>query len=305
MIKYNVLIVYDVPGWAYHSKAEALKKYAPEDFSVGICVASSFKELLNKEKFDLVFFLPFSHVNRLRAYCNQIDINPLILTSFNVGWGYANNWLEDAQISADAVIINNYRMWDKAGRLENTYYLPNGVDRDIFKCDATIADRRPKALWCGSEFHRKIKGYDDILLPLKERLKDYDLHLDLRLVNSTGTVKYSRQQMTRWYNAGTIYVCASLAEGTPNPALEAASCGCTIVSTPVGNMPELIEQGVNGYIVKWDVEAFLQHILQAVKQQIILSHNMLGAIQSWGWNARSKEFYELFRKLIEERRRKG
>jgi len=107
--------------------------------------------------------------------------------------------------------------------------------------------------------------------------------------------------MAQWYNTGTVYVCTSLAEGTPNPALEAASCGCTIVSTPVGNMPELIEHGVNGYIVKWDVEAFLEHALTAINHQAALAQNMLKAIESWNWAERSKEFYNLFRKLIEIR----
>jgi glycosyltransferase involved in cell wall biosynthesis len=104
--------------------------------------------------------------------------------------------------------------------------------------------------------------------------------------------------MAQWYNTGTIYICASLAEGTPFPALEAAACGCTIVSTPVGNMPELIQHGVNGFIVRWDVDAFLDHILIAVNHQTVLSQNMLKAIQPWTWRQRGKAFYDLFRKLI-------
>jgi glycosyltransferase involved in cell wall biosynthesis len=299
MTKYNILIVYDVRDWAYHFRAKALMKYAPEDFSVTI--SSSFKELLHEEDFHLVFFLPFSHVSQLTEYCNQIGKNPSIVTSFNIGWGYANNWLEQAREYSDAVIINNFQMWDKSGRLPNTFYLPNGVDRDIFKYEVPVENRKPRLLWCGSEFHRKIKGYNDILIPLRDRLKNHSLQLDLRLINSTGRIKYSRYQMAQWYNTGTVYVCASLAEGTPNPALEAASCGCTIVSTPVGNMPELIEHGINGYIVKWDVEAFLEHALTAINHQAALSQNMLKAIESWSWAERSKEFYSLFRKLIEIR----
>ncbi len=297
--EYNILIVYDVDGWAYHFRSQALMKYAPKDFSVTI--ASSFKELLHKEDYHLVFFLPYCHVNQLRAYCNQIGKNPVIVTSFNVGWGYANDWLEQARKYSDAVIIINFRMWDKSGGLPNTYCLPNAVDRDIFKYEVPIENRRPRLLWCGSEFHRKIKGYDDILVPLKDRLKNYDLQLDLRLVNSTGPAKYSRQQMARWYNTGTIYLCASLAEGAPNPALEAASCGCTVVSTPVGNMPELIRHGVNGYIVEWEVEAFLEYVLKAVNHQATLTQNMLKAIEPWSWEERSKDFYNLFRELIKAR----
>ena len=299
MTKYNILIVYDVHGWAYHFRAEALMKHAPIDFSVTI--SSSFKELLHKKDYDLVFFLPFSHISQLRAHCNQIGKNPVIVTSFNVGWGYANNWLEGAREYSDAVIIANFQMWDKSGRLPNTFYLPDGVDRDIFKCEVPVENRKPRLLWCGSEFHRKIKGYDDILIPLRDRLSNYGLQLDLRLISSTGQAKYSSQQMARWYNTGTIYLCASLAEGTPLPVLEAAFCGCTIVSTPVGIVPELIEHGVNGYIVKWDVEAFLEHALAAIDHQAILTQNMLKSIESWSWAEKSKDFYNLFRKLIEIR----
>ncbi len=43
-----------------------------------------------------------------------------------------------------------------------------------------------------------------------------------------------------WFNAGTSFVCANETAGTPNPALEAAVCGCTDVTTGVGNMPALI-----------------------------------------------------------------
>jgi len=299
MPKYNILIVYDVPDWAYYFRAKALMKYAPEDFSVTI--SSSFEELLNERDFHLVFFLPFSHISQLKEYCNQTGRNPVIVTSFNVGWEYANDWLEQAREHSDAVIINNFQMWDKSGRLPNTFYLPNGVDRDIFKYEVPVENRPPRLLWCGSEFHRKIKGYDDILIPLKEKLKNKGLELDLRLVKSNGPIKYSIQQMAQWYNTGKVYICASLAEGTPNPALEAASCGCTIVSTPVGNMPELIEHGTNGYIVKWNTESFLEHALEAINNQALLTQNMQKAIEAWSWANRSREFYSLFRKLIEIR----
>ena len=107
-MKYHILIVYDVPNWAYHFRAEALMKYAPEDFSVTI--SSSFKELMHKKDYHLVFFLPFVHVHQLTEYCNQIGKNPVIATSFNIGWGYGNNWLGEAMEHSDAVIINNFQI---------------------------------------------------------------------------------------------------------------------------------------------------------------------------------------------------
>jgi glycosyltransferase involved in cell wall biosynthesis len=43
-------------------------------------------------------------------------------------------------------------------------------------------------------------------------------------------------------------VCASNMDGTPGPALEGAACSTALLSTPIGNMPSFIVNGVNGYL---------------------------------------------------------
>ena len=298
MVKNKILIVYDVPNWAYHFRALALQKFAPEDFEVTITPV--FKKLIQENTYDLVFYLPFSYIGRLRDYCTVLGKHPIYVTSYNVGWGYANAWLANAMKPSHLIVINNYEMWDKAGRLPGTCYIPNGVDRTIFKSTNPPEKRKPKLLWCGSTFHKRVKGFDDILLPLQSRLeKEFKIEMDLKLTDSSGKTKLTQQQMADWYNTGTVYVCASFVEGTPNPALEAASCGCSIISTPVGNMPELVKEGQNGYIISTRI---LQHFVDAVglaiSNQETLCKNMLNTIEGWDWSSRSKEFYELFRKLI-------
>jgi len=46
-----------------------------------------------------------------------------------------------------------------------------------------------------------------------------------------------------------IYVCMSSFEGGPIPAMDAMARGCVILSTCVGQMPELIQNGENGFIL--------------------------------------------------------
>ena len=53
---------------------------------------------------------------------------------------------------------------------------------------------------------------------------------------------------------------ASTVDGTPNPALEAASCGLPILSNRIGNMPEFIEQGVNGFLVRRHIEDYAEKL---------------------------------------------
>src|SRR5262249_3208239 len=135
------------------------------------------------------------------------------------------------RFEADLWIFNNQTTWDGTGRLPRTCMIANGVDLDIFTTRRPPADRRPKVLWIGSEFYRRLKGYDDIMIPLRERLAARDIECELLLVDSHSPQKRTQAQMAEWYNDGTVLVCASQSEGTPNPALEAAACGCTVVST--------------------------------------------------------------------------
>ena len=55
-------------------------------------------------------------------------------------------------------------------------------------------------------------------------------------------------------------------------------------------MPELIEHGINGYIVKWDIEAFLEHSLAAINHQAALTQNMQKSIESWNWGEKNRNF---------------
>ncbi len=59
----------------------------------------------------------------------------------------------------------------------------------------------------------------------------------------------------QFYRRISVYVCASLNEGTPNPVLEALACGRPVITTRVGITDQLVEQGVNGCFVERSAEA--------------------------------------------------
>jgi glycosyltransferase involved in cell wall biosynthesis len=105
--------------------------------------------------------------------------------------------------------------------------------------------------------------------------------------------------MAAWYNGGTILVCASETEGTPNPALEAAACGCVPVSTRVGTLVELVRNGENGYLVERSVDGLLAGVLAAIERYPALARQLQRDISNWSWKVRSQDYYDVFRRVLE------
>lgn len=54
------------------------------------------------------------------------------------------------------------------------------------------------------------------------------------------------EDLAEIYRRSRVVVCASTCEGGPRFTVEALACGTPVVSTPVGMMKELVEDGVNG-----------------------------------------------------------
>ena len=68
------------------------------------------------------------------------------------------------------------------------------------------------------------------------------------------------------YQQADIYVLPSYNEGLPMSILEACNYGLPIVSTPVGGIPEIIEDGTNGFLVKpGDVKALEERLLRLIE----------------------------------------
>ncbi|MDX1972288.1 MAG: glycosyltransferase family 4 protein [Candidatus Sumerlaeia bacterium] len=66
-------------------------------------------------------------------------------------------------------------------------------------------------------------------------------------IHITGFV--SREDLPSFYCGLDYYLCLSRLEGGPYPVLECMSCGVPVISTWVGSVINLIEDGISGWIV--------------------------------------------------------
>ena len=84
----------------------------------------------------------------------------------------------------------------------------------------------------------------------------------LGLSENVNYVGYKSQAEVRDYLQQTdVFVLPSLAEGVPVVLMEAMASGVPVVATQVGGVSELVDSGVNGYLVPpSDVAALTEHI---------------------------------------------
>jgi teichuronic acid biosynthesis glycosyltransferase TuaC len=73
--------------------------------------------------------------------------------------------------------------------------------------------------------------------------------------------KKDNSELPLWLNACDIFVFPSHYEGLPNSVMEAMACERPVVATNAGGIPEIVEEGVTGYLVKvGDVESLVLKI---------------------------------------------
>ena len=150
--------------------------------------------------------------------------------------------------------------------------VPNGVETNRFKPVERTSNSKVKILFIGRLIPRK--GFQRVVraLPRVNELTEKPFEIEVvgtgeaqadldkvasslgvsELIHYVGTVPYDRLEKS--YQYADIFVLTSLSEGMPSVILEAMGCGLPIVASDVGGNNELVEEGVNGYLIKGDDE---------------------------------------------------
>jgi glycosyltransferase involved in cell wall biosynthesis len=185
------------------------------------------------------------------------------------------------------VSVNNNILFNIFSKNIKVYYLPNGVDINFFT--PSYKGFNPKNIligWVGN-VDRKTKNYQEIVKPLAKRTQD---NVCIKTIKTSKSKPYifNLREMRTFYNSLDFFLVSSNTEGTPNPALEAASCGLPLISTRVGNMPDLIVDRENGFFVNPVLSEFQKVIkkisLISCSEYYDLHNCMLERIKNWSWD---------------------
>jgi glycosyl transferase family 1 len=288
----RVCVIIDLEGWAYERRARILQKYA----APGWVVTYGFEP--PREPVDLILLLNLQALEGVMDAVASLTPRPKVIGAINAGWPRRVELIGPLLDTCDHLLFINREYFLKVGSLPRTHWISHGVDTSCFRPKAVPRSGLVRVLWIGSTNHAEVKGYWEILQPLSVRLQERRIETDFRLVDAR-LPTFSPDGIVEWYHSGEIYVVASRSEGTPNPALEAAASGLVVVGTPVGVLPELIVDRVNGVLVaERSVSAFVDAIEYGVSHRQRLVGAMQETIRSWDWQIRAAEYFGLFDAIL-------
>ncbi|MEX0717773.1 MAG: glycosyltransferase family 4 protein [Planctomycetaceae bacterium] len=272
----RLLLVYDVEGWAWHRRALDLLKSAPAGSELAAVSAAEYAALPEVElaRFDALFLCSWSADPRRfagRKVClvanHGIEFDPWPCRLPGHGGACDHRGHDWRAVCAtprrnrreaarrlpgfDGVIALNRELAASAAQLNpRTRFLPTGIDGEVFaprSVPRADPSQKLRVGWCGQRVagEPNQKGYDWVLAPVRERCAGF---CDF-LVNARGhSEALGREEMVTWYDGIDVFLCTSISEGTPTTAMEALSCGRPVVSTAVGEMPVLVEDGRTGFL---------------------------------------------------------
>jgi len=188
--------------------------------------------------------------------------------------------------------------------LPNIVYCPNGVDVDRFAPtkNKNFDNKNIRVGWIGK--NRPAKNLP-IVMEVSKQLSERGVVLSPVVVEKKFRMTgMSLTDLKNYYSSIDFYLCASWNEGTPNPALEAGASGVPIISTKVGNMLDVIVNGVNGYFVNPSFESITKQLEDlreiSVEDYRSLSDSIRGTIEAnWSWEKNIRYFSEAFDLLTE------
>jgi len=211
---------------------------------------------------------------------------------------FLSNWAKDMVVEKNKVKI-----------------VPNGVDLEIFK--PRERDNKKKVILTVSRLVKK-NGVDDLIKagqyldfdfkilivgdgPDKNDLKRLTKKLNLEdKIIFKGQVEY--KDLAEYYSQADVFVRASLSEGQGIAFLEAMACGVPIIGTPVGGIPDFLEDRKTGLFCNVNdpknIAEKIKEILENDELRKTLSNNGLNLVkEKYSWNKISLKMEEVFEKL--------
>jgi glycosyltransferase involved in cell wall biosynthesis len=195
----------------------------------------------------------------------------------------------------------------------------NGIEADVFKPleQGKNCDRQGKLRFITVSRLIKRKGIENIFKALAGLTEPERNQLELMIVGSGSYEKHlrdlcrdlhisdvvsfygycPRDKLFELYNRADVFVLPSLSESFGMVFLEAMACGLPVIATSVGGIPELVENGVNGFLVPPDDVASIKTAIREISsnqdlREIMSLNNLRKVREYYSWDSVVRKYLD-------------
>lgn len=223
--------------------------------------------------------------------------------------------------------LQDIRYWMNQGvSREKLRHIPNGVDTRFFRHSAKLRkDFREEHGFYEDQIVilffaqlRKAKGIDLLLQavpklvsansnvrfliagtgPMAEFVKLYIQKRRLEQYVNVLSSYLAEEDLPYLFNGCDIYVLPSYIEGMPLSLMEAMACGKPVIATSVGDVPHLVKNGVNGFLINpGDVDVLAKSIKTlAADSKLIdkMGRMNIAKMRNYDWSKIAERYYSLY-----------
>jgi len=288
----QILLVSDVSNWSWAAKSRNIQNLISSRYNIDIWY---YNETLfpTEKKYDLyvtytgtfLSILQHKNISSLKIVLGATSHN-------NRKKGFENRILgkQCLAIHANSLLLVN----ECKRNHKKVFYVPNGVDTQLFFHKPPQNNKNMVVSFVAID--SPYKGLD-IVKRAVSLCEGVELKANTNYyVNATPLEK-----MPEFYDDVDVHIVGSSDEGTPNPALEASARGRPVISTRVGNMPEFIKDGYNGFLVDRQPEAIAEKIKYLRKDKVKreeMGRNARKMAEQWDWRHNIKYWEKMFGELL-------
>lgn len=234
-------------------------------------------------------------------------------------WPIVFIWKMAAAVIANSAVIKNLAL--RSNRHQEIDIIYNGINIDIFKPEENPKPHKNFTILCASRLSRR-KGFNYVIDAFAKIYKKYP-HLMLTIAGGEGNAEEELKaqvkklglenkicftgfvtpntEFVKYHRASDVFVLPSANEGMSNNMLEAMASGMPIIMTLTGGADELINDGVNGFIVNFkdsdDIAEKLEKLINNPELTKSMGIESRKIAEKMSWKNVAEKYFEEYKKI--------